>query len=65
MTEEKTICTLDFLIGTLATAYKGTITSLVLKDFCVLEKDSSTVFKGTVLSIPEGTVSGISDARGD
>ncbi len=54
MTEEKTICTLDFLIGTMATAYKGTITSLVLKDFCVLEKDSSTVFKGTVLSIPEG-----------
>ena len=54
MAEEKTICTLDYLIGTLATAYKGKITSLVLKDFCVLEKDSSTVFKGTVLSIPEG-----------
>lgn len=54
MSEEKTICILDYLIGTLATAYKGVITSLILKDFCVLEKDRSTIFKGTILSIPEG-----------
>ncbi len=55
MSEEKTICNLDYLIGTLATAYKGLITSLVLKDFCMVEKDGSTIFKGTVLSMPEGT----------
>jgi pyruvate,orthophosphate dikinase len=54
MTEEKTICSLDYLTGTFATAYKGVISSLVLKDFCMLEKDNSTIFKGTILSIPAG-----------
>ncbi len=54
MSEEKTICSLDYLTGTFATAYKGVINSLVLKDFCMLEKDDSTIFKGTILSIPEG-----------
>lgn len=54
MSEEKTICSLDYLTGTLATAYKGVINSLVLKDFCMLEKDNSTIFKGTIFSIPEG-----------
>jgi pyruvate, orthophosphate dikinase len=52
--EDKIICILDYLTGTLATAYKGRITSLVLKDFCMLERDAYTIFKGTVLSLPEG-----------
>jgi pyruvate,orthophosphate dikinase len=54
MSEEKTICSLDYLTGTFATAYRGVINSLVLKDFCMLEKDDSTIFKGTIFSIPEG-----------
>ena len=54
MSEEKTICSLDYLTGTFATAYKGVINSLVLKDFCMLEKDDSIIFKGTIFSIPEG-----------
>ena len=54
MAEDKIICTLDYLTGTLATAYKGKITSLVLKDFCMLQRDAYTVFKGTILSIPDG-----------
>lgn len=55
MSEEKTICSLDYLIGTLATAYRGLITSLVLKDFCMLEREGSTVLKGTIFSIPAGS----------
>ena len=54
MAEDKIICVLDYLTGTLATAYKGRITSLVLKDFCMLERESNTLFKGTILSIPDG-----------
>ncbi len=48
------ICRLDYLVGTLATAYRGLITSLVMKDFCMTETDGSTLVKGTVLSIPPG-----------
>jgi pyruvate,orthophosphate dikinase len=48
------ICSLDYLIGTLATAYKGVITSLVVKDFCMTEEGNSVILKGTVLSMPEG-----------
>src|ERR1700690_587262 len=55
MTKSPEICRLDYLIGTLATAYKGLITSLVLKDFCISELQDSTVIKGTILAIPEGT----------
>src|ERR1700690_1389429 len=54
MTKSADICRLDYLIGTLATAYKGLITSLVLKDFCISELQDSTVIKGTILAIPEG-----------
>jgi hypothetical protein len=54
MPEEKAICTLDYLIGTLATAYKGLVTSLVVKGFCMTEREGVTIFKGTLLSIPEG-----------
>lgn len=48
------ICFLDYLVGTLATAYKGLITSLIARDFCITAKDDTTEFKGTVISIPEG-----------
>ena len=48
------ICSLDYLIGTLSTAYKGVITSLAAKDFCMTEEGEATTLKGTILSIPEG-----------
>ena len=48
------ICRLDYLIGTIATAYKGVITSLVIKDFCIAEEAGGDVIKGTVLSMPQG-----------
>jgi len=50
----KDICSLDYLTGTLATAYKGVITSLVVKDFCMTEEGNSATLKGIVLSMPEG-----------
>jgi|GEM_PF-1188565 pyruvate,orthophosphate dikinase len=54
MTEFLDLCRLEYLIGTLATAYKGLITSLVLKDFCMTETGGSIAVKGTILSMPEG-----------
>ncbi len=48
------ICALDYLVGTLATAYKGVITSLVAKDFCMTGHDRSVTLKGTILSMPDG-----------
>ncbi len=48
------ICRLDYLVGTLATAYRGTITSLVVKDFCMSDNGAVTTLKGTVLSMPGG-----------
>ncbi|UCG77514.1 MAG: hypothetical protein JSV21_07985 [Nitrospirota bacterium] len=47
------LCSLDYLIGTLATAYKGMVTSLVAKDFCISSSGKTTSFKGTVISLPE------------
>jgi hypothetical protein len=41
------ICSLDYLIRTLATAYKGVITALVVKDFCMTEEGDSVTLKGT------------------
>jgi pyruvate,orthophosphate dikinase len=54
MTDPVSICSLDYLAGTLATAYKGLITSLVARDFCIDEEDGVTTLKGTILSMPEG-----------
>ncbi len=54
MAQRVDICSLDYLVGTIATAYKGTITSLVVKDFCITEENGATIFTGTFLSIPEG-----------
>ncbi len=48
------ICRLDYLVGTLATAYRGLIISLVMKDFCMTGTDGSTLVKGTILSMPPG-----------
>jgi pyruvate,orthophosphate dikinase len=48
------LCSLDYLLGTLATAYKGLVTSLVMKDFCIEEEAGMSTFGGTLLSMPEG-----------
>ncbi|MEJ2192852.1 MAG: PEP-utilizing enzyme [Nitrospirota bacterium] len=52
MTKQNPICTLDFLAGTLATAYKGMVTSLVMKDFCEAEENGTRTFTGRILSMP-------------
>ncbi|HTR45468.1 MAG TPA: hypothetical protein VMH06_07135, partial [Thermodesulfovibrionales bacterium] len=54
MEREHAVCSLDYLTGTLATAYKGMITALVAKDFCIMEDDTAVVLRGTILSMPEG-----------
>ena len=55
MPEIVDICSLDYLIGTLATAYKGLITSLVAKNFCMTESEGKVTLKGTILAMPEGS----------
>ncbi len=47
-------CRLDYLVGTLATAYRGAIGSLVARDFCMNEDGAAVIFTGTVLSVPGG-----------
>ena len=42
-------------MGTLATAYKGVITSLVARDFCMTESDGTVTLKGAILSMPAGS----------
>jgi pyruvate, orthophosphate dikinase len=54
MNDNHDICRLDYLVGTLATAYKGMIASLVVKDFCMTESADAATFRGTVLAMPEG-----------
>jgi len=53
-TPTNTVCSLDYLVGTLATAYRGSITSLVAKDFCMTDDGRNTTFQGTILAIPAG-----------
>jgi len=48
------ICRLDYFNGTIATAYKGVITSLVAKDFCITASDGAVEMKGTIIALPEG-----------
>jgi pyruvate, orthophosphate dikinase len=48
------ICRLGYLVGTLATAYKGSIGSLVIKDFCMSVSGVTTIVKGTILALPHG-----------
>jgi pyruvate,orthophosphate dikinase len=59
------ICSLDYLTGTLATAYKGMITSLVARDFCMTEEEDVVTIKGTILAMPRGVYRAalISDGR--
>ncbi len=48
------ICSLDYLMGTLSTAYRGNITSLVAKDFCMNGEGDVITLKGTVIAMPPG-----------
>jgi pyruvate,orthophosphate dikinase len=48
------ICSLDYLVGTLATAYKGMVASLVARDVCITAGNNTTEFRGTVMSLPAG-----------
>jgi hypothetical protein len=48
------IYSVDYLIGTLATVYKGVITSLMVKNFCMSEEGNSVTLKGTILPMHEG-----------
>ncbi|MDA8155374.1 MAG: PEP-utilizing enzyme [Actinomycetota bacterium] len=48
------ICALNYLAGTLATAYKGLVTSLLAKDFCICEEGGTAILRGTVLGMPAG-----------
>jgi hypothetical protein len=43
MAQTSAICSLNYLLGTIATAYKGVITSLVAKDFCMTVSYGATV----------------------
>ncbi len=51
---KKTICSLNYLVGTLATAYKGNIRSLVAKDFCMSDDGKETTLEGTILAMSKG-----------
>lgn len=48
------ICSLEYLVGTLATAYRGVITSLVMKDFCMTILNDLTHVHGIILAMPPG-----------
>jgi pyruvate,orthophosphate dikinase len=54
MNAKNDACSLAYLAGTMATAYKGVITSLVTKDFCMSDNGTLTKLTGTVLSMPDG-----------
>ncbi len=51
---KNTVCSLDYLVGTLSTAYKGSLRSLVVKDFCMTDGGAETSLQGTVLALPDG-----------
>lgn len=48
------ICFLDYLMGTLSTAYTGMITSLVVKDFCITGNNRRISIRGDTISMPTG-----------
>lgn len=54
MNHKSDICSLHYLVGTLSTNYKGVITSLVIRNFCINNDDGRTVFKGELLYMPPG-----------
>jgi len=49
------ICALDYLAGTIATAYRGPVTSLVVRDFCITQNNDSILFRGFLIALPKGT----------
>jgi hypothetical protein len=49
------ICSLEYLVGTIATAYRGAISSLIARDFCMTESDGTVTIKGVILSMPAGS----------
>ena len=54
MQSTRELCSLDYLVGTLSTAYKGAITSLAVTDFCMIEEGDSITLEGTILAMPQG-----------
>ncbi len=54
LSSQTSICRLDYLAGTLATAYRGSLASLVAGDFCMAERDGAVQFTGSILSLPAG-----------
>ncbi len=50
------ICALDYLVGTLATAYKGSLQSLICRDFCIKQAPQGLVFTGRILALPSGNI---------
>ena len=57
-------CRLDYLVGTIATAYKGNIGSLVAKDFCMTDDGNETSFQGTILAMPQGEYEAVLNQSG-
>jgi pyruvate,orthophosphate dikinase len=53
-TKSDMLCSLEYFVGTLATAYKGLVTSLIARDFCVTEGDGTAAITGTIISMPDG-----------
>ncbi|RMG67084.1 MAG: hypothetical protein D6710_11785 [Nitrospirae bacterium] len=53
--ERRSLCAFDYLPGTLATAYKGPIQSLVISDFCIETIDDSVEIKGRFVDLPESS----------
>jgi hypothetical protein len=49
------LCAFDYFPGTVTTAYKGPIQSLVISDFCIEASGSRIEIKGRVINLPEGT----------
>jgi hypothetical protein len=52
-----TLCTIDYLVGTMATAYKGLVTSLVARNCCMLEEDDTVFISAVVITLPAGDYS--------
>jgi pyruvate,orthophosphate dikinase len=64
MNAKNDACSLAYLAGTLATAYKGVITSLVTRDFCMSDNGTLTKLTGMVLSMPDGDYEASLTAQG-
>ncbi len=65
MNSTRELCSLDYLVGTLSTAYKGAITSLAVTDFCMIEEGDSITLNGTILAMPQGNYDASLIGRGN